>query len=841
MQKIISFILSLITALSLTAEGIPYMFRPTIVIDAAASLGEISTRATGYLYGIAQSNVPDSNVIESLDISSVSQKVIGGLQHPIGDVDDVSPQLKNCDYVVVYLQDCFDTWYYCHEEINNLRKSGSYNALEFMRQRFLPQVSEKVTELSQKDYADKLVYCIYNECDNAVWFGTPNEDFTWNAFDEKARAEFYAAWKETYELVKSIDPDAMIGGPGYCDYDAFEIRDFLEFCKANNCLPEVMIYHELYENSASLWDVHVSEYRSIESSLGIAELPIIITEYGTMQECGAPADMLHYMVQIEKTGTYGNVAYWRLANNLCDTAADNNSPNSNWWLYRWYADMSGDLLKTKIIDIPHCDFANLIKYNRKQFCYDELTGMASLDGKKLEILCGGSDYSSDVIIKNLNKTDFGNCKVNVKIECVYFEGISGVVNKPITVKEYSDNISFGRLKIKFDSMDPTAVYHIVITEASETKDTFINESLPARYEFENGTLLGGAYTYDSSYATTGLQNGMVGGMENSGDGVTLDFTVSESRNYSLDFIFGNSNDGSTAADRTFTAALMTLDGSVSEISLPNTIKSEYTDKFSVEAYLEAGTHTIKFEHKSGTFVLDSMLVRPVDTDKSIALLPDADRSIGGITSYLAVAPHDGFYELETFSDCEISVDGAKGRLNGTTAVVYLHRGLNYIDISAENAPLNVVITDKNGFTSSFKAVDFKLSDGAVLNRGGYIQSMAANEGNATVKFKVPKDGSYRVTLTYSNNLEGGYHAYNVDLIESFLTVTTRNGSENIWCRSTYSWDTYKTVTFNLELEEGENTVTFSNNGAYDFNGSVPVSPRIKEITINQAISGDKNE
>ena len=281
--------------------------------------------------------------------------------------------------------------------------------------------------------------------------------------------------------------------------------------------------------------------------------------------------------------------------------------------------------------------------------------------------------------------------------------------------------------------------------------------------------------------------------------------------------------------------------SSAEVSFPNTIKSEYTDKFSVEAYLEAGTHTIKFEHKSGTFVLDSMLVRPVDTDKNIALLPDADRSIGGITSYLAVAPHDGFYELETVADCEISVDGAKGILNGTTAVVYLRRGLNYIDISAKNAPLNVVISDKNGFTSSFKAVDFELSDGAVLNRGGYIQNMAANEGNATVKFKVPKDGSYRVTLTYSNNLEGGYHAYNVDLIESFLTVTTRNGSENIWCRSTYSWDTYKTVTFNLELDEGENTVTFSNNGAYDFNGSVPVSPRIKEITINQAVSGDKNE
>ncbi len=836
MQKFISLIMSLITAFSLAAEGIPYMFKPTLEIDASVSLGEISTRATGYLYGIAQSNVPDSNIIESLDISSVSQKVIGGLQHPIGDVDEVSPQLENCDYVVVYLQDCFDTWYYCHEEINNMRKNGTYDGLEFMRKRFLPQVKENVTKLSQKDYADKLVYCLYNECDNAVWFGTPNEDFTWNAFDERARSEFYAAWKETYELVKSIDPEALIGGPGYCDYDAFEIRDFLEFCQENNCLPDVMIYHELSETSSQLWDVHLNEYRSVESALGIGELPVIITEYGTMQECGAPGDMLKYMVQIEKTGTYANVAYWRLANNLCDTAADNNSPNSNWWLYRWYADMNGDLLQSKIIDIPHSDFANLIKYNRKQFCYDELTGLASLDGKKLEILCGGSDYSADVVIKKLNKTNFGNAKVNVKIECVYFEGLSGIVNKPITIKEYTDRISNGKLKIRFSEMDPTAVYHIVVTEAFEDKETYINNSLPVRYEFENGTLLGNAYTYDSAYATTGLQNGMVGGMEKIGDGVTLDFDAPKSGNYRIDFIFGNSNDGLTAADRTYTTALMTVDGNTSEICLPNTIKSEYTDKFSIEMPLSEGKHTIKIEHKKGTFVLDSMLVRPVDNNKDITLLPDSDRSIDGITSYLAVAPQDGFYELETTENAELTIDGAYGKLNGTAAVVYLRRGLNYIDIKTTNAPLKVSLTEKTGFTASCKASDLLLDGGAILNKDGYIQSMDAENGCASFTVNTPQEGSYRVTLTYSNNLEGGYHAYNVDLIESFVSVETVSGTQNVWCRSTYSWDTYKTVTFNVELEKGENNITLSNNGGYNFNGAVPVTPRIKSITVNRAVS-----
>ena len=29
--------------------------------------------------------------------------------------------LDNCDYITVYLQDSFDTWYYCHKEILEMR------------------------------------------------------------------------------------------------------------------------------------------------------------------------------------------------------------------------------------------------------------------------------------------------------------------------------------------------------------------------------------------------------------------------------------------------------------------------------------------------------------------------------------------------------------------------------------------------------------------------------------------------------------------------------------------------------------------------------------------------
>lgn len=827
MTKFISFFLSFIMVIGLAAEGIPYAFRPTLEVDASVSMGEISTRATGYLYGIAQNGVPDKAMVESIDISSVSQKVIGGLQHPIGDVDEAAQMLDDCDYITVYLQDCFDTWYYCHDEINNLRASGEYDCEKFVEERFHPQVTEKVTALSAKDYADRLVYCPYNEADNAVWFGTPSEDGTWMIYDDAAKFRFYDAWKKTYNLIRSIHPDAVIGGPGYCDYDSYEIRHFLEFCKSNNCLPDVMIYHELGERSALFLQDHVDDYRSIEKELGLSEMPIIITEYGTMYECGVPADMLKYVVNIEKSGAYGNIAYWRLANNLCDTAADNNSPNSNWWLFRWYADMDGSLMKSKMIDILHADFANAIKYNYTGFHYKDFTGIASLtDSKdKIEAICGGCDYTSGISFKNLNKTNLGK-KVNVKIECVYYEGLSGIVNSPITVAEYTDNVIFGNLRVDIVNPDPTAVYHVVITEATEENTDYHNNSLPVRYEFENGVRTGGSYTYDSAYATTGEQNGMVGGLENIGDSVEIGFDIPKSGYYDLKLIYGNSNDGKIPDERKDSLAEMTFDGTVSEIAFPNTIKSEYTDKLTFTYYLEKGRHTMKLAHKEGTFVVDSLLVSPHSDSKEITVLDDDGK-------YLAIVPDDGFYNLDIGSASEFTVDGAEGIAQNGKAVVYLRKGLNSIETVSDKC--EITVSDMLGYSVQIKADEMNLKGSAKLEDGknrAYINGISSSGGNAEFKVNVPESGDYRMTVTYANNDEGGVHSYNVDLVERYITVETNGDKQTLWCRNTYSWDTVKTATLNISLEAGENTIKLSNDGSVKFNNRDSYAPHIYSVTVN---------
>ena len=212
-----SKILSLFITLILLFESVPSVFQPVLTVDASEITGESTTRATGFLYGFAEAEVPSSAITGALKVASVSQKVPDGLQHPTGDIDHIKGQLESCDYIVTYLQDAFDTWYYCHDEIMEMRKNGTYDWKEFIYERYLPIVEEKVKYIESQDYSDRIVYCIYNECDNAVWFGNYIDGVC--HYDDIGRQNFYEAWKITYDFIKSIAPDAKIGGPGFCDYE----------------------------------------------------------------------------------------------------------------------------------------------------------------------------------------------------------------------------------------------------------------------------------------------------------------------------------------------------------------------------------------------------------------------------------------------------------------------------------------------------------------------------------------------------------------------------------------------------------------------------------------------
>ena len=804
------------------------VYKPVLIADFSESEREISNGASGYLYGIAEDGVPSKNMTESVDISTVVQKAPGGLQHPIGDIEHVENHLENTDYNIVYLQDDYDTWYYCHEEINNKRKDGTYNWENHVREDFLPRVRRIVSTLSKKEYSEKTVYCLYNETDNGVWFGTTvvNEDGSvWENYDEEGRQNFYKAWKITYDEVKKINPSTLIGGPGFYEYSHWKIEEFLSFCAENDCVPEIMIYHELADNSIYNWQANVRDYREIEKSLGIDELPIVVSEYGRMQDNGMPGKMLQYITQIELSNVYADNAYWRLANNLCDVAADDNSPNSNWWVYRWYADMSGKLAEIEYVDIFKSNVGKAL--SGKSDLYSQgFMGLASMTDEKIDVICGGTDGKTRVKIKGLENSSFDKKEVLVSIEGAFYKGLSGIVSEPEKIIQFKAKVKNGALTIDMPEIKSENAYHITVTEWTDDAEVFDNSDfLPERFEAEHGELLGGAYTYDSAYATTGEANGMVGGMEKSGDGVRMEIKVPQSREYDLFIIYGKSNDGSKKEDRISAKVNFSLDGKTEILTLPNTIRSEYTDYIKYSVLLEKGKHTLEFSNNDGTYVIDSVLVSEKKEKDEIHLLPDEDRTKGETVSYLAVAPYDGYYCIET--------DAESFRINDNETekgeFVYLPRGLNFIDL--ENGKSLEITKSRKEKEMLIKAEDILLSDGALLEEN-YICNISDKAGKGEFKVNAEKDGVYYLTFTYSNNDENGVHSYNVDLVERYVTVTVNGESHDLYCRNTYSWENYKTVSLAVNLVKGENVITLTNSGNTNFKGEETFIPRIREISVN---------
>lgn len=855
LKKLGIALLAVIIAVAVAAGAFFALYTPTVTFDAADLTGDKTSGASGFLYGIAQDGVPSYNMTESIDLSSISTKTTLGLQHPIGEMDDVAQQALSsgsCDYLVVYLQDMYSTWYYDEDNINEMKKAGSYDWREYLESTFFPLVEQTVNSIKNSDYHEKIVYCLYNECDNGVWFGEwvsdpLNENGGYNDFNDTGRQNFFEAWKLTYDYVRSLDPHAVIGGPGYYEYDSNKMRSFLEYTSQNGCVPDVLIYHELNYRSIYDWQYNVADLNELEKEFGVdVNTPVIVTEYGMMEDNGNPNTMLKYITQIEYSKVYAQQAYWLFANNLCNTAADYNTPNSAWWVYRWYANMQGQTMRSDISDILHSDIGKAIAQRRAPR-YRQFMGLGTLNDTKdsIELLVSGADYDGNVKVVNMQETALYGKEVCIEISAVTYQGISGKVYSPETVKKYKTRCA-DAFNIDMDFMNGDTAYRITVREAQENDEGFENGNLYTRYEFEDGTLLGNAYTYDSAYASTGETEGLVGGMENEGDGVEISVNIPESGTYEFKFIYGKANDGAADQngrqdpnDRVSATADLSIGGESSQITLENTVRSEVTNAYTDYFDLDAGEHTVTLTHSNGTYVLDSLLVREYEKS-AVTVLADPDRTDADNTYFLAVAPEDGYYDIATSPDTVLDIDGAPAAADQDgTATVYMRRGLNYVGVSQPGATLQAALRESTYPESIvLEPSGARLEGGAAVQsnsaaRVDYISGISGESGSAAYTFTVPESGVYKMTVQYSANREQGVHDYNIDLVEDYITVSVNGSAFELYCRNTCSNDNFTTVTVNVELNEGENTLLLSNDGSNKFNGGETYAPNISDITVNK--------
>ncbi|MDT0479361.1 RICIN domain-containing protein [Streptomyces doebereineriae] len=430
-----------VTALALTvpsAEAVPTS-ATTLVVNANQTLRPVTHVATGSLYGLADGTTPADSVVQALKPNTFVQMAPGGSQlpngepKPAGDALVVAPKAARAGAkVVVRMPD----WY----------PNFPYKWVSWAD--WLSAVDKQVASVQSSGATNISAYELWNE-----------PDWTW---DTTNAGTFNAGWARTYKEVRAKDTTTPIQGPSYSAWNQSWMSSFLTDAKASGTVPDVIAWHEL-QGSRDI-AAHVSAYRAMESSLGISARPISIEEYGTPAEMGNSGALIGYAAKFERTGVRdAELAFWNHYGTLGDTLTDTGgSPNGSYWTYKWYGDMSGNMLVTT----PPAQTG--------------IDGIASRNsaGNQISVVAGGCTGSCAVTVNGLSSLSAFGSTVHVKVEYSPGTGRTTASPGPITISDADYTVSGGSVTVPV-TMNATDGYHVVVTPSGT------NTSLAGRYQITN--------------------------------------------------------------------------------------------------------------------------------------------------------------------------------------------------------------------------------------------------------------------------------------------------------------------------------------------------------------------
>ncbi|XVU21592.1 CBM35 domain-containing protein [Actinoplanes sp. CA-054009] len=360
-------------------------------------------------------------------------------------------------------------------------------------------------------------------------------DWTWNT---ASAGTFAAGWTRTHRLIRSLDAVTPIVGPSHSIYNHTWMVDFLTNARNTNTLPDVIVWHELDNDSYLNLQAHIADYRAIEQSLGITPRPISINEYASPSQVDIPSVAVHYMAVFERHGVRSaERAYWYEAGTL-NGLLHNNAPTSSYWTYKWYGDMSGNIVQT----VPG----------------SWLEGVASYDSsrKTVNVVFGGDSGNNTVRVTGL--AGLGS-QVRATLTRSGITGRTTNQGAPIAVSAATYPVSGGAISVPVTGMHAWDSYQLLITPTSGVP------TWQQRYEAENATVVNAARLT----ATSASNGGYVGRLDGAADMRSQSFTdfivnVPAARAYTMTIGYANGT-GATA-----THGLAYNGGAWSTVSYPPT-------------------------------------------------------------------------------------------------------------------------------------------------------------------------------------------------------------------------------------------------------------------------------
>lgn len=423
-----AFVLTLVNAFPVT----PVFASDTITIDCGSVLRGVTHCASGSLYGITETKPADINgLVAPLQPYVMRNPARGGAgnQHPFGDAIKVAAKLAAVPSarVSIDLADMLPGWPY------------KWPGMESWLTQVKSFIADKKASGSNNFYG----YEPWNEPDG-----------TWN----NANGTFEDMWLQTYKVIRENDPNAKIIGPCDSYYTRAKMSKFLSFCKTNNCIPDIMSWHELggVQNVSN----NMKDYRSLEASLGISALPISINEYCDAKHEleGQPGSSACFIGKFERYKVESAcISWWFVPNpgRLGSLLATDTEKGAGWYLFKWYGDMTG----------------NMVSVTPPNDASTKVDGAASVDSsaKYISFIMGGTnDGTITTTFKNI--PSFIGSTASIKIEKVDWISKDTVSKGPTVVASKNYAVSNGQLTLTMTGCNSSSGYRIYITPGTGTPD-----------------------------------------------------------------------------------------------------------------------------------------------------------------------------------------------------------------------------------------------------------------------------------------------------------------------------------------------------------------------------------
>ncbi len=492
-KRVLAFVLSIILVLSMVPE-IPALAANAMTVDCANVLREVTHCANGSLYGMTESIPADVNgLVAPLKPYVLRNPARGGNgnQHPFGDAILVSQKLASVPSarVSIDLADMLPGWPY--------RWPGMTS--------WLNQVKSFINDKKASGRNNYYGYEIWNEPGG-----------TWNS----SNGSFNDMWKQTYDVIRANDPGAKIIGPCESYYNNSRMKDFLTFCKANHCLPDIMSWHELSGGPKTIAP-NLRTYRALEVSLGINPLPISINEYCDPDHAleGQPGSSARFIAKFERHKVESACITWWFVptpGRLGSLLATNTEKGAGWYFYKWYGDMTGNM----VFVTPPNDDSDLV----------DGTACVDSNARYVSFIFGGpNDGTINTTFKNI--PSFIGSTASVKVEKIDWVSKDTVSRGPVVLSASNYPVVNGQISVNLSGCNNSSGYRIYITPGTGTNtgivsgETYklINRGSGKALDVTNGSTADGADVIQWGYSG---QNNQKWTLTDTGNGYKLSNTKS---------------------------------------------------------------------------------------------------------------------------------------------------------------------------------------------------------------------------------------------------------------------------------------------------------------------------